>query len=43
MNVKRAGIQAYLHTGAIADHMKRFTFDINYHNFYWKNKDTIAN
>lgn len=36
-NVKKAGIQAYIHTGAIADHIKRFTFDINYHNFYWKN------
>lgn len=42
-NVKRAGIQAYLHTGAIADHMKRFTFDINYHNFYWENKNTPQN
>ena len=42
-NVKKAGIQAYLHTGAIADHIKRFTFDIYYHNFYWENKDTPPN
>jgi hypothetical protein len=42
-NVKRAGIKAYLHTGAIADHIKRFTFDINYHNFYWEHKNTPPN
>ena len=42
-NLKRAGIQAYLHTGAIVDHMKRFTFDLNYHNFYWENKNTPPN
>lgn len=42
-NLKKAGIQSYLHTGAIADHMKRFTFDINYHNFYWENKNTPPN
>ena len=42
-NVKRAGIQSYLHTGAIADHIKRFTFDINYHNFYWEHKNTPPN
>jgi len=42
-NVKRAGIQVYLHTGAIADHIKRFTFDIHYNNFYWENKNTPPN
>ena len=43
MNVRKAGIQPYLHTGATADHIKRFTLDINYHNFYWKHKNTPSN
>ena len=43
INVRKAGIQPYLHTGATADHIKRFTFDINYHNFYWKHKNTPSN
>lgn len=42
-NVKNAGIQAYAHTGAFADHIKRFNFNVEYHNFYWKNKNIIKN
>lgn len=33
--LKKAGIQLYAHTGAIAQHMKTFSFDINYYNLYW--------
>jgi hypothetical protein len=33
--LKEAGIDAYAHTGAVVQHMKRFSFDINYYNLYW--------
>ena len=33
--LKAAGIDAYAHTGALVQHMKRFSFDINYYNLYW--------
>jgi len=32
---KEAGIQAYAHTGAHLQHLKTFSFDINYYNMYW--------
>ena len=32
---KQAGIQAYAHTGAHLQHLKTFSFDINYYNMYW--------
>jgi hypothetical protein len=32
--LKAAGIDAYAHTGALVQHMKRFSFDINYYNLY---------
>lgn len=33
--VKEAGIQAYAHTGAHVQHLKTFSFDINYYHMYW--------
>jgi glycosyltransferase involved in cell wall biosynthesis len=33
--LKAAGVDLYAHTGAVVQHMKRFSFDINYYNLYW--------
>ena len=33
--LKKAGIQAYAHTGAQVQHLKTFSFDINYYHMYW--------
>jgi hypothetical protein len=33
--LKKAGIQLYAHTGAHAQHLKTFSFDINYYDMYW--------
>ena len=33
--LKETGIDLYAHTGAVVQHMKRFSFDINYYNLYW--------
>ena len=33
--LKKCGIQLYAHTGALVEHMKRFSLDINYYNLYW--------
>ena len=33
--LKKAGFPLYAHTGAHAQHMKTFSFDINYNNLYW--------
>lgn len=33
--VKAAGVPMYAHTGAIAKHMKRFSFDDAYYNLFW--------
>ena len=33
--LKEAGVDLYAHTGATVQHMKRFSFDINYYNVYW--------
>jgi hypothetical protein len=35
-NLKKAGFQMYAHTGATVQHMKKFSFDRNYYNVYWK-------
>lgn len=40
--VKKAGIQLYSHTGAIARHIKRFSFDDNFYKMYWDNVDKIT-
>lgn len=34
--LKQAGIKLYAHTGALAQHMKRFSFDVAYYGLYWK-------
>ena len=33
--LKAAGVDLYAHTGAVVQHMKRFSLDINYYNLYW--------
>ena len=33
--LKTTGIDLYAHTGAVVQHMKRFSLDINYYNLYW--------
>ena len=33
--LKEAGVELYAHTGAVVQHMKRFSFDVNYYNLYW--------
>ena len=43
INAKKAGIQLYVHTGILLDHIKRFNFNVDYHNFYWNNKNTLPN
>jgi len=40
--VKEVGIQLYSHTGAIAKHIKRFSFDENFYKMYWDNIDKIT-
>lgn len=34
-NLQKAGIPLYVHTGAVVQHMKTFSFDVNYFNLYW--------
>ena len=43
VNAKKAGIQLYVNTGILLDHIKRFNFNVDYHNFYWNNKNTLPN
>jgi len=38
-NLKKAGIPLYAHTGAIVQHMKRFSLDYNYYSLYWNGLD----
>ena len=33
--LKQAGVQVYAHTGAQVQHLKTFSFDINYYHMYW--------
>lgn len=33
--LKQCNIQLYAHTGALVQHIKRFSFDVNYYNLYW--------
>jgi hypothetical protein len=33
--LKEAGVELYAHTGAVVQHMKRFSLDVNYYNLYW--------
>ena len=35
--LKKCGVQLYAHTGALVEHRKTFSFDINYYNLYWTN------
>jgi GT2 family glycosyltransferase len=36
--VKEAGVPVYAHTGAIAQHMKRFNFDAEYYSLWWNSQ-----
>lgn len=38
-NLKKANIPLYAHTGAVVQHMKRFSLDVNYYNLYWNSKE----
>ena len=33
-----AGVPLYTHTGAVVQHMKRFSLDVNYYKFFWDNE-----
>ena len=37
--VKKCGIKVYAHTGALVQHMKRFSFDVAYYGLYWHEYD----
>jgi len=34
----KAGVPLYSHTGAVVQHMKRFSLDVNYYKFFWNNE-----
>ena len=34
-----AGVPLYTHTGALVQHMKRFSLDINYYKFFWEKQN----
>ena len=35
----KTGTKVYTHTGAIVNHVKRFSYDYNYYNLYWSGLD----
>lgn len=37
LKLKEQGIPVYAHTGVVAQHIKRFSFDIQYYDHFWKN------
>lgn len=43
VKAKRAGIQAYAHTGIVLKHIKPFCFDVAYNNLWKKNESFIVN
>lgn len=34
----KAGVPLYSHTGAVVQHMKRFSLDVEYYKFFWENE-----
>ena len=34
----QAGVPLHSHTGAVVQHMKRFSLDVNYYKFFWENQ-----
>lgn len=38
-NLKKSNIPLYAHTGALVQHIKRFSLDINYYNMYWNQQN----
>jgi GT2 family glycosyltransferase len=41
--MRRIGIPLYAHTGALVQHMKRFSYDVNFYQLYWANHENIVN
>jgi len=39
--MKEAGVPLYAHTGALVQHMKRFSLDANYYNLFWMAADAV--
>lgn len=39
--IKEIGVPVYAHTGANVQHIKRFSYDINYYAMYWDNTNKI--
>ena len=39
--LKEINVPVYAHTGAIVQHMKKFSYDINYYAMYWDNYNKI--
>jgi len=35
----QAGVPLYSHTGAVVQHMKRFSLDVNYYKFFWNSQN----
>jgi hypothetical protein len=35
----KAGVPLYSHTGAVVQHMKRFSLDVEYYKFFWNNSE----
>lgn len=35
----QAGVPLYTHTGAVVQHMKRFSLDVNYYKMFWENSE----
>lgn len=39
--MKQAGVPLHAHTGALVQHMKRFSFDVNYYNLFWMAAEAV--
>lgn len=38
--MNKAGVPLYTHTGALVQHVKRFSLDVNYYKLFWNSIDT---
>ena len=39
-HMAKVGIPLFAHTGALVEHIKRFTLDINYYKLFWNSRET---
>jgi hypothetical protein len=39
MKMKEADVPLYAHTGAVVQHMKRFSFDLDFYKLFWNNQN----